>query len=203
MLDLAFHLLTLLLTLYVLIVDAWAKSGEGGSAATRAEAILQHMNTLYQAGKNERLRPTTGIFNAVINAWARSREEIAPRRAEQILEWMTKLHQSGNLDIQPDKYTFNTVIHAYAKSGGPVGAEKAEELLLKMHALHDAGNEQAKPDTITVCRVSRMFTCYVSSLILSHHLVPVQRCNQCLGKERRKRVSEGSRKAASQDAQLP
>ena len=142
---------------FVLLVDAWAKSGEGGSAATRAEALLQHMYTLYQAGQNERLRPTTGIFNAVINAWARSREEIAPRRAEQILEWMTKLHQSGNLNVQPDKYTFNTVIHAYAKSGGPVGAEKAEELLLKMHALYDAGNEQAKPDTITVGRITRMF----------------------------------------------
>jgi hypothetical protein len=46
------------------------------------------------------------IFNAVINAWARSREKIAPVRAEQILNWMQNL---GDLDIQPDKYTFNTV----------------------------------------------------------------------------------------------
>ena len=108
------------------------------------------MYTLYQSGKNERLRPTTGIFNAVINAWARSGVEIAPHRAEQILEWMTTLHQSGSLNIQPDKYTFNTVIHAWAKLGGPLAAEKAEGLLFKMHTLHDAGNEEAKPDTITV-----------------------------------------------------
>lgn len=89
-------------------MDAWAKSGEGGAAATRAEAILQHMNQLYQAGGHESLRPTTGIFNAVINAWARSREKIAPVRAEQILEWMDKLHKTNKMDIQPDKYTFNT-----------------------------------------------------------------------------------------------
>ena len=131
-------------------MDAWAKSGEGGAAATRAEAILQHMNTLYQNGGHESLRPTTGIFNAVINAWARSREQIAPMRAEQILEWMDKLHRNGNLDIQPDKYTFNTVIHAWAKLGGKEAAEKAQTLLDSMHRMNQAGNMHAKPDTITV-----------------------------------------------------
>jgi hypothetical protein len=89
------------------LVDAWAKSGEGVSAAQRAEAILQEMNRIYQTTGQENLRPTTGIFNAVINAWARSREKIAPARAEQILQWMHTLHES-NPTIQPDKYTFNT-----------------------------------------------------------------------------------------------
>lgn len=89
-------------------VDAWAKSGEGGNAAQRAEAILHHMHQLYQKTGQENLRPTTGIFNAVINAWARSREKIAPVRAEQILQWMDKLHQTVDSSIQPDKYTFNT-----------------------------------------------------------------------------------------------
>jgi hypothetical protein len=108
------------------------------------------MNTLYQKGGHESLRPTTGIFNAVINAWARSREQIAPVRAEQILEWMEKLHLNGNLDIQPDKYTFNTVIHAWAKSGGKGAAEKAQHLLDSMHRMSKTGNSMAKPDTITV-----------------------------------------------------
>jgi predicted Zn-dependent peptidase len=66
------------------------------------------MNQLYQKGGYENLKPTTGIFNAVINAWARSREKIAAVRAEQILEWMEKLYRNGNIDVKPDKYTFNT-----------------------------------------------------------------------------------------------
>ena len=82
-------------------VDAWARSGEGGAAAQRAEALLQQMHELYQSGKHESLRPTTGMFNAVINSWARSREKIAPVRAEQILDWMQNLK---DLDVQPDKY---------------------------------------------------------------------------------------------------
>jgi hypothetical protein len=88
-------------------VDAWAKSGEGVSAAQRAEAILQHMHKRYQTTGQNNLRPTTGIFNAVINAWARSKDKIAPSRAEQILQWMDNLHKT-NPSIQPDKYTFNT-----------------------------------------------------------------------------------------------
>lgn len=100
------HILTLFLL--PLAVDAWAKSGEGGNAAQRAEAILHQMHQIYQKTGQENLRPTTGIFNAVINAWARSREKIAPARAEQILQWMEKLHQNSNSSIQPDKYTFNT-----------------------------------------------------------------------------------------------
>ena len=93
--------------MFTMAVDAWAKSGEGVSAAQRAETILQHMSKKYQATGLENLRPTTGIFNAVINAWARSKDKIAPSRAEQILQWMDNLHKT-NPSIQPDKYTFNT-----------------------------------------------------------------------------------------------
>ena len=93
--------------MFTMAVDAWAKSGEGVSAAQRAETILQHMNEKYQTTGLENLRPTTGIFNAVINAWARSKEKIAPSRAEQILKWMDNLHKT-NPSIKPDKYTFNT-----------------------------------------------------------------------------------------------
>jgi hypothetical protein len=129
------------------LVDAWARSGEGGAAAQRAEALLQHMHQLYQSGGHKELRPTNAIFNAVINAWARSREKLAPVRAKQILNWMQNL--SSDLDIQPDKYTFNTVIHAWAKAGGTDGATKAQELLARMHIMYQAGNVLAKPDTIS------------------------------------------------------
>jgi len=134
--------------MFTMAVDAWAKSGEGVSAAQRAETILQHMNKKFQTTGLENLRPTTGIFNAVINAWARSKEKIAPSRAEQILKWMDNLHKT-NPSIKPDKYTFNTVIHAYAKSGGVGAAKKAQELLNRMHIMYNNGNELAKPDTIT------------------------------------------------------
>ena len=133
----------------MLLVDAWARSGELGAAANRAEDLLHHMNALYQTGEHSKLKPTTGIFNAVINAWARSREKIAPVRAEQILSWMENYPDT---DIRPDKYTYNTVIHAWAKAGGTEAAVKAQQLLSMMDKKYREGNMMAKPDTITVSR---------------------------------------------------
>ena len=67
------------------------------------------MHALYLKTGHDFLRPTTGIFNAVINAWARSKESIAPSRAEQILDWMDKLHRTNpSIQIRPDKFTYNT-----------------------------------------------------------------------------------------------
>ena len=148
-LNLTYIFLVFVLVL-VLIVDAWARSGERGAAANRAEALLHHMNSLYQSGGHDKLKPTTGIFNAVINAWARSREKIAPVRAEQILSWMENFK---DLDIQPDKYTYNTVIHAWAKAGGTEAAAKAQQLLASMERKYQEGNIMAKPDTITVRKI--------------------------------------------------
>ncbi|GKY94967.1 hypothetical protein MPSEU_000461300 [Mayamaea pseudoterrestris] len=132
--------------MFTMAIDAWARSGEGGAAAQRAEALLQQCHELYQSGQHDSLRPSTGMFNAVINSWARSREKLAPMRALQILDWMQNLK---DLDVQPDKYTFNTVIHAFAKAGSAEGACQAQELLERMHKLHREGNPLTKPDTIT------------------------------------------------------
>jgi hypothetical protein len=102
-------------------VDAWARSGEGTAAAQRAESLLLQMNKLYTAGGHDALRPTTGIFNAVINTWARSKEKAAPLRAEQILIWMQKLRDA---EVKPDKYTFNR-LHAWARGLRPLSTPKA------------------------------------------------------------------------------
>jgi len=55
--------------MYTMAVDAWAKSNGGAPAARRAEALLERMDRLYRegGGRHEALKPTTGIFNAVIN----------------------------------------------------------------------------------------------------------------------------------------
>ena len=94
-------------------------------------------------------------LSTITQAWARSREKVAPARAEQILAWMEKLHETGGeeLDISPDKYTFNTVIHAYAKSGAKESAAKAHRILDNMNQMYREGNSSVKPDTITVSSI--------------------------------------------------
>ena len=96
------------------------------------------------------LKPTTGIFNAVINSWARSKEtKIAPARVEQILDWMDQLYRNGNSSVKADKYTYNTCLHTYAKSGAKDAAQRAQQLLDRMHQMYEDGDLSAKPDTIS------------------------------------------------------
>jgi hypothetical protein len=104
------------------------------------------MNKLYNAGGHDDLRPTTGIFNAVINTWANSKEELAPLRAEQMLTWM---HRQRDVEVKPDKYLCQTVIRAWTRKGGIDANINAQKLLFRMHEMYQEGNLLSKPDTVS------------------------------------------------------
>ena len=91
-------------------------------AAKRAEAILERMQELYEAG-NVDVKPNTICFSTVISAWARSRDPGAAKRAEAILERMQELYEAGNVDVKPNTICFNSVISAWANSGDPAGSK--------------------------------------------------------------------------------
>jgi len=135
--------------LYTIAIDAWAKSKGGGMAARRAESILHHMFKLYKTEMYPKLKPTTGIFNAVVNSWAQSKDDLAPARCEQILNWMVDLYKNGDNDVKPDSYTWNTVMHAHIQSGKKESMLKVQSFLEKMTRMYKEGNTAAKPETIS------------------------------------------------------
>ena len=71
------------------------------AAAKRAEAILERMQELYEAG-NVDIKPDTISFSTVISAWAKSGDPAAAKRAEAILERMQELYEAGNVDVKPN-----------------------------------------------------------------------------------------------------
>jgi hypothetical protein len=95
------------------VLDAWAKSGGGRSAAERAEEILEWMDRLHKDGNND-VKPDTITFNAVLDAWARSGDRMAPHRSEQIVDHMDELYRAGNKGVKPDTYTYNTLVSYYS-----------------------------------------------------------------------------------------
>jgi len=97
------------------VLDAWAKSGGGRASAERAEEILEWMDRLYKGG-NPDVKPDTITFNAVLDAWARSGDRVAPHRAEQILDHMDDLYRAGNRGVKPDTYTYNTLVRCSCTS---------------------------------------------------------------------------------------
>ena len=116
---------------YNAVINALAKSGEAGAAA-RAERVLQNMVNRHRNGGGDDVKPTTINFNTVLDAvrivlsyglvsllsslsfvlfsyylqWAKSGGgRAAAERAEEILEWMDRLHKQGNEDVKPDTIT--------------------------------------------------------------------------------------------------
>lgn len=138
---------------YVAVIDCWAKSGTRNSGE-KASSLLNDMIQLYQSDKIKyaNLRPMTQVFNAVINAWAKSGAGVqAPMEAQALLSQMEDMRSRyGILDIMPDTITYNTIITAWAKSRGGVDAAlQAEKILHKMHQIYNAGNIHVKPNVKT------------------------------------------------------
>lgn len=87
------------------MINAHAK---GGSAA-RAEHVLQVMNQRYQDGDTD-FKPNVRTHTSVIDAWAKSGEKGAAKRAEQILNNMISAYEDeGDPDIKPNLHTANAV----------------------------------------------------------------------------------------------
>ena len=132
------------------MINALAKSGEAGAAA-RAERVLQNMVNRHRNGSSEdTVKPTTINFNTVLDAWAKSGGgRQAAERAEEILEWMDRLHKQGNTLVCPDTISFNAVLDAWARSGDRVAPRRCEQILDHMDELSRAGNKGVKPDVFS------------------------------------------------------
>ena len=87
----------------------------------------------------EKIRPDIISYNAVINAWAKSRERNAARRAEAILRHMDRIHEDGSSDVAPDVTSYTSVINAWARSGDPDSADRAMSILRRMEEISSSG----------------------------------------------------------------
>ena len=100
------------------------------------------METLHGQGYED-VRPDIISYNAVINAWAKSRESDAARRAEEILNHMLKLHEGGQEGCCPNTTSFNTVIAAWAKSRDKSAYNHAKRVFRQMQEMGDAAEPNA------------------------------------------------------------
>jgi hypothetical protein len=123
-------------------LNALARS-DTREAAPHAEALLLEM---LQRGD---VKPDLISFNTVLNAWSRfvPYDQDAPRKAEELLNFMKELHDKGSLkNCEPDAYSYTTLINAWAKSSGQDKTSHALRILRVMVDKYNAGNEKAKPD---------------------------------------------------------
>jgi len=132
------------------VINAWARSKESGGAS-RAEAILRHMQRRYQAGDTD-VRPDTATYTTVLNAWGKSRSKEALSRASKLLDEMEEEYQNGNVHVRPNALSYNTIINVWSKSQDPYAADRALEIFHHMKRLSTREEEDrtdCTPDVFT------------------------------------------------------
>ena len=136
---------------YNSLIDCWAKSGAGTMGARKAEALLQEMREMFDAG--EKISPNLISYNGVLNAWARSGTRCSGSQAEKYLKEMWELYNAGDKKVKPNDFSYNTVINAISKSKHESKGQKALRILRRMEQLYLAGNMEARPNEITYTAV--------------------------------------------------
>jgi pentatricopeptide repeat protein len=126
---------------YNAVIDAYAR----GYHVDEAENLLNEMLDRYNSG-NVKVKPDGFTFNAVINAWTRSRRRGCGHRAELILKRLLEFHENGNPDVKPDSRSFSHIIDYYSRSRERDAGKKAEWLLTGMIKMYEKGYSKVFPN---------------------------------------------------------
>lgn len=131
------------------LIDSWAFSGEM-DAAEQAIALLHKMEELYagevDSTNSHHIRPDVRTYTKVINAISRSVMPQAGQMAEEMLQTMRDLYQSGtNLAVKPNTFTYTAVAEAHANSGATGSAQSAEDICELMVQKYLQGDPDVRP----------------------------------------------------------
>mmetsp|Transcript_36714 Transcript_36714/g.80288 ORF Transcript_36714/g.80288 Transcript_36714/m.80288 type:complete len:946 (+) Transcript_36714:133-2970(+) len=163
---------------YNAVLAAWAKS-DIKEAAPRAEALLHKMlasviapisdedaegegggeveDSVGKTGANSLVPPPDRYsFNITIGAYARSFDNGAAEKGEDLFDMMYELYHSGRLgeDIKPKADTYSSVINAWARSRGKPGqTANARRLLDTMLGKFRGGEEDMAPNVLAYTAV--------------------------------------------------
>jgi len=125
------------------VINCWAKSDRPESPQ-RALEILKAMAA--GAATNEKIRPNTITYAAVMDAHARQGDI---EGANEVWEMMKEDFNSGNTNAKPNLTTYNILIDAHAKSGHENAPSEVEKILSEINHRKDNGQLPEGPDKIT------------------------------------------------------
>lgn len=186
---------------YSSVIKCLAKAG-GKDNATRATALLDELEELYEKTGDKQLESNTIVYNIVLDAWANIRGGID--RAEAIFNRMESKRAAADAaglepNVSPDAFTFSSLIKALTVGGrdedrqGRTGAERAEQLLDRMERLYRAGDETLRPNNV-------VYNAVIHACARSGQVGSAQRAEDLLGRLQelhRQSVEEGVGKAES------
>jgi len=125
------------------IFDTYAKS-DISNADERCDVLLDRMRLYRDVHGLEDLEPDRVVYNAVLNALAKSRQ---PDVVETVEDILTMMESSPDEHLRPDIVTYATVIDCYTKCG-EMSVQRADELLRFVEGTFRSGDETLKPNAI-------------------------------------------------------
>jgi Pentatricopeptide repeat domain/PPR repeat len=141
--------------LYATVLQAWSRSKERG-AGERAEAMLLHMQRLYQDGSGSKeMQPTIDHWNCVLQAYARVPSVDQIRRILDMLQDQnivetTSTNNVNNINVNnnivPNQDSYRALLKAYTYSKRPDATTMVVQTMEIMQELADSGRRDMKPD---------------------------------------------------------
>ena len=113
-------------------------------AEERCDVLLDRMSYYTDALQLKELEPDRVVYNAVLNALAKSKQPEVITKVEDIL---TMMESSPNNMLRPDIVTYATVIDCFTKCGDKnMSSQRADELLRFVEGTYRGGDEMLKPN---------------------------------------------------------
>ena len=134
-----------MVTMYTALLQTWAKSGATG-AAPRSEEILDTMQAAYEEEGDVSIKPDISAFNAVLLAYAESKQVDAPQQSMRVFQKMYDWNKQGKTDVVPNKESYAAILKAYVKAGGQEAPALVYKMILHMEKLSQEGFPAVKPD---------------------------------------------------------
>lgn len=109
---------------HLFISDCLARSGDRVWTALRAEALVNKMKDLGEAGVPD-IKPNMISYRSLLRCYANWN---LPQDAERLLRRMQELHDKGDLEYGPDRVSYRVVIDALGKAEEDDSRNRASEL---------------------------------------------------------------------------
>uniref|UniRef100_A0A7S3L9Z4 Pentacotripeptide-repeat region of PRORP domain-containing protein n=1 Tax=Amphora coffeiformis TaxID=265554 RepID=A0A7S3L9Z4_9STRA len=129
---------------YTSAIRCLANGGDGKGA----EALFDEMMTAYKESGDRRLQPDPVIFNTVLTAYNKSKEEDALQGAQGFFSKCWEMHRKGDISKGPDSYSFTTLLSCISRANGDgkVAVERAKIAAALLHQLHGLYNKEKNAD---------------------------------------------------------
>lgn len=137
--------------MYTSVIRSLGRSKDRTSAE-RAESVLKDAVQKFPPSIDENGNATgmtVDSFNVVLTAWAKSGREDGPKRAEELLVFMDKVHKENGEDrnlLKPNVSSFTSLIDAYAQTNDWDGVSASERMLNRLLDQYLEGEESLEPN---------------------------------------------------------